>query len=523
MAVRHEPTDFSPKIPQAASGGSVKPLFNAGLGLMDDQEQVHPQLAEALPRLNSDEWRIFPDGRMETTYRLRPNLTWHDGAALTAEDFVFAWRLFSHPGLGSFSPKPQDIIDEVAAPDLRTVLIRWRAIFPEAGELTQEQLPPLPRHVLEAAFADFERDATSRELLLNHPYWTTGHVGAGPFRLERWDPASLIEASAFAGYALGRPRLDRIIVRLMSDENTVLTAMLAGQIQLCYQYCLRFEHGLVLKRDWEPQGAGLVLLSPEAATYAATQFRPEYQKTPALLDVQVRRALAHGIDKQALLDGLFEGQGTVPETHVPTSKPYFPDVDRRIAKYPFDPRRAEQAMNQAGFARDREGFFADGTGQRFQPDFTALAGATSERAQAIIAATWRGMGFDVRPHVLPNAQVRDAQVRHTYSGIGWAVGGSEQVFASEQIGTPSNRWGGSNRGGWSNAEYDRLWEAYNTTLAPAERREQLVRMAQLVSEELPIYILYFNYTVVAHAGQLTGPRSKTLWNVHEWALRPGTA
>jgi ABC-type transport system substrate-binding protein len=114
-------------------------------------------------------------------------------------------------------------------------------------------------------------------------------------------------------------------------------------------------------------------------------------------------------------------------------------------------------------------------------------------------------------------------VRHTYSGIGWAVGGSEQVFASEQIGTTSNRWGGSNRGGWSNAEYDRLWEAHNTTLAPAERREQLVRMAQLVSEELPIYILYFNYTVVAHAGQLTGPRSKTLWNVHEWALRPGTA
>jgi ABC-type transport system substrate-binding protein len=180
-------------------------------------------------------------------------------------------------------------------------------------------------------------------------------------------------------------------------------------------------------------------------------------------------------------------------------------------------------MGQAGFVKDRDGSFTDGVGQRFQPEFTALAGATSERAQAIIVDTWRRAGFDVRSQVLPNAQVRDSQVRHTYSGVGWAVGGTEQVFASEQIGTPSNRWGGSNRGGWSNVEYDRLWDVYNTTLAPAERQEQLVRMAQLVNEELPIFILYFNYTIVAHTEQVTGPRSKTLWNVHEWSFRAGAS
>src|SRR5439155_9854235 len=120
---------------------------------------------------------------------------------------------------------------------------------------------------------------------------------------------------------------------------------------------------------------------------------------------------------------------------------------------------------------------------------------------------------------LPNAQVRDLQTRHSFTGIGWAVGGGEQVFTSEQIGTPANRWGGSNRGGWSNAEYDRLWEAYNTTLEPSERDRQLVRMAQIVSEELPIFILYFNYGVVAHTPEVSGPKYKTLWNVHEWQVR----
>ena len=58
--------------------------LNAGLAINDERELPHPYLAEALPELNSDTWRVFPDGRMETAYRLRPNLTWHDGRPLTA-------------------------------------------------------------------------------------------------------------------------------------------------------------------------------------------------------------------------------------------------------------------------------------------------------------------------------------------------------------------------------------------------------------------------------------------------------
>ena len=97
MAVRHEPTDFSPKIAQAAAGGSIKPLLNAGLMIVDDQEASQPQLAEHVPQLNTESWRVLPDGRMETTYRLKPHLVWHDGAPLTADDFVFAWQIYRHP------------------------------------------------------------------------------------------------------------------------------------------------------------------------------------------------------------------------------------------------------------------------------------------------------------------------------------------------------------------------------------------------------------------------------------------
>ena len=63
------------------SGTTVR-LFNAGLSLRDAQGNYQPYLAEALPQLNTDSRQVFPDGRMQTTYRLRPNLVWHDGTPL---------------------------------------------------------------------------------------------------------------------------------------------------------------------------------------------------------------------------------------------------------------------------------------------------------------------------------------------------------------------------------------------------------------------------------------------------------
>src|SRR5947199_7317721 len=92
---RFEPPALAAKLP--VGGGTSDYLrrpFNAGLAVIDGQRQARPVLAEQLPQLNTDTWKVFPDGKMETTYRLRPGLTWHNGQPLTADDFVFAWRVY---------------------------------------------------------------------------------------------------------------------------------------------------------------------------------------------------------------------------------------------------------------------------------------------------------------------------------------------------------------------------------------------------------------------------------------------
>src|SRR5438094_3909662 len=100
-----------------------KRLFNANLALLDERSTAHPYLAEALPQLDTDSWRVFPDGRMETTWRLKPGIVWHDGVPLSAEDFAFAWRVYSTPQLGVAATAPMNAIESVTAPDQRTVLL----------------------------------------------------------------------------------------------------------------------------------------------------------------------------------------------------------------------------------------------------------------------------------------------------------------------------------------------------------------------------------------------------------------
>ena len=176
-----EPASLASK-PLTATGISVAHavrLFNAELDMDDGQERTHPYLAEVLPSLNSDSWKVFPDGRMETIHRLRPNLTLHDGTALSALDFVFAWRVYSAPELGQTRLPPIPQVEEMTAPVSRTLVIRWSRPFPDAASIGKE-FQALPRHILEGPF-----QAGDWESFANLPFWTTQYVGFGPYKLDR--------------------------------------------------------------------------------------------------------------------------------------------------------------------------------------------------------------------------------------------------------------------------------------------------------------------------------------------------
>jgi len=502
---------------------TVRSLFNANLALIDDSGTPRPFLAEALPQLNSETWRVLPDGRMETIYRLRPGVAWHDATPLTANDFVFAWRVYTHPALGQATSTPQGLMEEVVAQDERTVLIRWSRTFPDAGMLNND-FPPQPMHLLQAALDQ------GMDPFASSPYWSREYVGLGPYRLTRWEPGAFIEGEANPSYLFGRPKIDRVRVTFIGDANVAVTTILADDVHMLADVAVRSAELPFLKRDWLPRGAGHVLVTPLIYRSAHFQLRAALANPSVLLDLRVRRALAHAIDKQALNDVIYDGAGIMTDGIVPPQMWYFGLVDRAITRYPNDPRRTEQLMAEVGYSRGPDGVFTHPTQGRFQAELRTNASPQFETEMHVTADTWRRAGFDFSEAITAAAQVQDAQFRASFSGayiFGSPVDFGEaplRNYHSRNIPREENRWLGSNRGAWMNEEWDRIAPGYDTTLDRDQRAQIAVQLAKIYSDEVPSIPISFDPDVIAYVSALRGPRvappgGAVAWNIHEWELR----
>jgi peptide/nickel transport system substrate-binding protein len=510
------------------SGTTVR-LFNAGLALRDAQGNYHPYLAEALPQLNTDSWQVFPDGRMETTYRLKPGLVWHDGTPLSANDWVFSFQVYSVPDFGNATSPPIGLMDEVLAPDDRTIVIRWKRPYFEAGNLeaaggtSSPSFPALPRHELEQSFRQGNYEAFA-----NLPFWSTEFVGLGPYKLDRWEPGAFFEATAFDQHALGRPRIDRIRMLFIPDFNTTTANMLSGTAHITVDDSIRFQQGLVIRREWANRNGGTVLIYPTLWRWTQIQQRPDLARPATLRDPRVRKALAHGVDKREMGEALFEGEGIFTESPVTPTTGYFAEVDRASTKYAFDPRRVEQLMAEVGYAKGGDGIWAHPSAGRFNAEINVLQSPQNENEMHIMASTWRTLGFEFNEVVWPATASSDGQLRNTFPSLSTTSGAAGEATLAEhnsaEIPSGAGRWAGSNRGGWSNAEFDRLAQAFNTTLDRNQRVPLLVQMARIFTEDAAVISLFFNPTATAFVSGLTGPQPTVpdgtlAWNIYEWEFR----
>ena len=503
-------------------------LFNGALLLIDSAGTPQPYLSEIVPQLNTDSWRVEPDGRMETIYRLKPNLTWHDGKPLTADDFVFSWQVYGTPELGNAQSRPFNVMEDVSTPDGRTVVIRWNRSYPDAGKITSD-LPPLPRHLLGSALAEVAAGPAGVDSFINQPYWTREFVGAGPYRLDRWEPAAYLEGTAFDKHVLGRPKIHRVNVAFVTNQNTALARILAGEAQYAADSALGNRQALLLKDEWGPRNGGSTITKHDFFRGSFAQFRPELASPRAMLDVRVRQALAHVVDRPALNTALFDGDGTMAESPlIPPTTPYYADLDRGLAKYPLDLRRSEQLMLDAGFVRGGDGFFTSPTEGRPAWEIKTNASAENEIETAILGANWRQAGFEFTQAVLPSAQAQDGQARASFPTLfdfgtpvgenglsGWNLAG---------IPRPETRWSGSNRGAWSNAEFDRLAGTLAGVLDPSERARLVMQMTGIFTREVAAIPLYFYGLPVAYSAEVKGPgpvhqEAYFEWNIQEWELR----
>src|SRR5438105_13360932 len=119
------------------------------------------------------------------------------------------------------------------------------------------------------------------------------------------------------------------------------------------------------------------------------------------------------MDKDAINEAVYDGQSIPAEIMIPPTSAAGRAVDAAIAKYPFDPRRADDLMGQAGFTKGADGTYTSPTAGRFTSEIKTNNGTDNVAEMSILASGWRQAGFDMQDAVLPVALSQDAEARAT--------------------------------------------------------------------------------------------------------------
>ncbi len=498
----------------------VERLVNAGLVTVDTQGALQPQLADAVPSVDNGLWKVFPDGRMETTWRIKPTARWHDGMPLTAEDIVFTARVEQDKSLGWPNPNPAyDAIERVEAPDPSTVTITWKQPFVEADLMFaptpaggNHRALPLPRHLLERAYVE------DPIRFLELPYWGMEFMASGPFKLRQMIPDERLLLVANDQYVLGRPKIDEIDLRMIPDSNTLIANIMAGEIDVTVdERAVSFEEARQLSEQWR---GGRIELGQGGVPGIQTQFLTP--RPTIVSDVRFRRALLHAVDRQEMVDTIQGGLASILHSVVGPDMMEWPHVERSIVRYEFDPRRAQQMIEGLGYTRGSDGFLRDAAGERLNVEIRATVTVINQKAALSVQDYWQRIGVGVDFHNITIQRQGELEYMVTFPGF-LLLRAARTLTAfenqhSSRAALPERNFAGINRSRYMNPEYDALIDKYFLTIPFQERMQVLGQILHHESDQLPTMRLFSDPEPTPVSNRLKNVPPASPWNAHEWEV-----
>ncbi len=496
-------------------------LVHAGLTHPNDQGVLLPQLAEAVPTVENGLWKLLADGRMETTWKIRPAAKWQDGQPVTTDDLTFTTQVEQDKELPIPANAMYEMIERIETPDRQTVTVTWNQPFIEADRLfSYAAALPLPKHLLERPLGE------DKSTFFGIPYWTNDFIGAGPYKVKDWALDSHVVLSANPDYALGRPKIDELEVRFIADPATLMANVLAG-VELTIGRALSLDQALQVKDQWRE---GSYLLRSRAWTPINAQFM---NPTPAVVgDQRFRQGLLHAIDRQLLVDTIMAGQTSIAHSWVSPETPEYKPIESSIVKYEFDPRRSVQMIEGLGYRRGADGFFVDNSGQKLTVELrTTVQNPIHAATTATVANLWEQVGVGVEQNLVSPQLAQDRDYRANFPAFELVQTGNGlttrdvRKYHSGSIAMAENRYTASgNNSRYANPEIDSAIERYVTTIPFNDRMQALAQIVNVQTTNLSVMglILSTEPTMVANRLKNITPRSERAteaWNAHEWDVK----
>lgn len=451
-----DPGGFDPA--QGPSGMShvvIEQIYST-LMSVDENALPYPDLAKS--------YEMSEDG-LQYTFRLREGVTFHNGDPLTAEDVKFTFDRLRDPDSGYSYQSQVETIEDVEAVDDLTVVFKLSR--PTGPFLTYMAFPGssiVPKALLE-----------SGHNLNAEP------IGSGPFKFVSYQPRSMIRFERNENfYEPGKPYFDGMEFHLIADVTALTNAVLSGTINFSNE---------IPPRDWQrvKDAEGIVGLTLEGSRF---YWLLPNNETPPMDNPLVRQAIAHAIDRSAIVAGTFYGQavpfkgGVIPEWN-------WAHADIDYFSEGADPERARELLSEAGYP---EGFETSLTMASSFPAMVSMA--------PIIQANLAAVGIRVQVSTMEIPRYWDEVWGPSNFGMTamyWVsplADPDDFVYNNYACGT------GINVQKSCDAEMDALLEEAKSGTTEKERKEVYRRQQELSLEQMPIVPLVNSYILTAHTDAL---------------------
>jgi len=480
------PTLLNPHFAVGTKDQEASRIFYEPLAAWDVDGNLVPILASELPDLEKD--TLSRDGRT-VTWKLKPNVKWHDGEPLTADDLMFNYEYVTDTAtaavsIGAYKDMTVEKVDNL------TVKLHFKNPQPFwANPFVGHYGMLIPKHLFEAY-----KGAKSREAPTN-----LKPVGTGPYKFVSFTPGDLVRGELNPNYhAPNKPYFDTIEMKGGGDAVSAARAVLqTGEYDYAWNMQVEDE---ILKR-LEAGGKGHIQISPGGdiehlqlnTTDPWTEVDGERAsiktKHPLLSDPAVRNALAVLMDRKSVQAYIYGRTGVATPDFLNNPPRY------RSKNIPmeFDIEKAKKLLDAGGWKPGADGIRAK-DGKRLHFVYQTSINAPRQKNQAIFKQACQKAGIDIELKAVPASVFFSSDVANTdtytkfycdlqmyNTTMPWPDPQPfMDQFLSWEIANKANKWQGRNITRWTSDDYDNAFKAAMVELDPVKRAALFIKMNDLV-------------------------------------------
>ncbi|MFP4171940.1 MAG: peptide-binding protein [Candidatus Hydrogenedentota bacterium] len=440
--------------------------------IFDGLLERNPETLEMEPNLAHD-WEISDDN-LEYTFHLRDDVVFHDGEPMTAEDVKFSFDTILDP--------------EVMAPHLRNYLediVEVEVIDDYTVRIECEK--PYFRHLVMIGGTPIVPEHIYGEGNFNQHPNDRDPIGSGPYEFDSWRTGQRITLTRYEDYWGEKPSLERRLFMFITEDNSAFQVLLQGNIDTME----------MTPELWVNRAQGERF---EQSFRKYTYYQPRYSyigwnmRRPQFEDKRVRRAMTMLLDRDEILDTIYHGLGEVITGNFFIKNP---EYNEEIDPLPFDPERAQELLDEAGWEDSTGDGIRDKDGESFE--FELLIPADSQEDEQIATVFQQELsraGIRMRIRRLEFATLLENVHRREFDAVrlGWSMPPDPDPY---QVWHSSQTDAGSNYVNFVNEEADEIIEEARVEFDEDRRTELYRRFHEIVHEEQPYTFMYCRETLLA--------------------------